>query len=82
MKCTQVHGARGAELKVLPASDIWAAGVMAYQLLSGSLPFDDPKASLPKIWKAILTQEPSFSGSAWQDISLEAKDFLRSLLNK
>jgi len=27
--------------EVGPASDVWAAGVMAYQLLSGALPFDD-----------------------------------------
>lgn len=26
-----------------PASDVWAAGVMAYQLLSGYLPFDDAR---------------------------------------
>ena len=68
--------------KVLPASDVWAAGVLAYQLLCGSLPFDDAKGSLPKIWKAILSSEPSFGGSVWHDISLEAKDFVRSLLNK
>lgn len=67
---------------VLPASDIWAAGILAYQLLSGQLPFDDPKASLPKIWKAILTQEPSFGGSSWNEISPEAKSFVQALLHK
>lgn len=40
--------------EVYPVSDVWAAGVMAYQLLSGYLPFDDKKnrshASLSLIW--------------------------------
>ena len=29
--------------QVVPASDVWAAGVMAHQLLSGFLPFDDAR---------------------------------------
>jgi serine/threonine protein kinase len=40
--------------EVYPASDVWAAGVMAHQLLTGRFPFDDrsnPFApSLSKVW--------------------------------
>ena len=39
-----------------PASDVWAAGVMAYQLLSGYLPFDDhrnpDRPALSLVWCA------------------------------
>ena len=69
-----------------PASDVWSAGIMCYQLLSGFLPFDDTKnrssPSLSLVWRAILTEEVSFSKSAWQNVSQVAKDFVKTLLNK
>ncbi|DBA73193.1 TPA: hypothetical protein ACH3X1_011269 [Trebouxia sp. C0004] len=72
--------------EVYPSSDIWAAGVMTYQLLSGQLPFDDRRKpnspALSVVWQAILTQQPSFTGKAWQDISEPAKNFVKRLLNK
>lgn len=69
-----------------PASDVWSAGVMAYQLLSGRFPFNDrsnPESpALSKVWKSILADEPNFSKSYWSEISDEGKDFCRQLLNK
>lgn len=69
-----------------PASDVWSAGIMCYQLLSGFLPFDDTRnrssPSLSLVWRAILTEEVSFSKSAWQNVSQVAKDFVKTLLNK
>ena len=73
-------------MQVTPASDVWAAGVMAYQLLSGYLPFDDHRnrdqPALSKVWKAILTEQVTFTGSAWQGVPDIAKDFVKQLLNK
>ncbi|MEW5299908.1 MAG: hypothetical protein WDW36_002878 [Sanguina aurantia] len=71
---------------VEPASDVWAAGVMAFQLLSGRFPFDDAKnprnPALSLIWRSILTEEPDLNKPAWAGISTEAKGFIRSLLDK
>lgn len=69
---------------VTPASDLWSAGVMAYQLLSGRLPFNDRRSpsspSITVIWQQILKGKADFSGSTWANISDEGKDFVRSLL--
>lgn len=72
--------------EVYPESDVWAAGIMAYQLLTGKFPYNDKSnpynPSLSKVWKSILMDDLNMSESRWQGISEEARDFVRMLLNK
>lgn len=72
--------------EVYPESDVWAAGVMAYQLLTGKFPYNDKSnpynPSLSKVWKSILMDDLNMSESRWEGISEEARDFVRMLLNK
>ncbi len=72
--------------EVYASSDIWSAGVMAYQLLTGKFPFNDKTSpfnpSLTKVWKSILMDDAKMSGARWDGISDEAKEFVRMLLNK
>jgi calcium-dependent protein kinase len=69
-----------------PSSDIWSAGVMTHQLLCGKLPFNDWQnpinPDLAKIWYSILYQEPSMSSLRWDNISSDAKDFVKLCLHK
>lgn len=67
-------------------SDVWSLGVMTYQLLSGRMPFNDRESplspSVAKIWNSILHDNPKFQGSAWSNVSQEAKDFVKVCLQK
>jgi len=72
--------------EVWPASDVWAAGIMAAELLTGRFPFDDRSSpfspSLTKVWKSILCDELDLSKREWEGVSDEAKDFVKMLLVK
>lgn len=59
--------------KVGPEADLWAAGVMAYQLLTGRFPFDDKAGYgsgggpvLSRVWRSILTDKLRTDGPAWE----------------
>uniref|UniRef100_A0A9I9CMM2 non-specific serine/threonine protein kinase n=1 Tax=Cucumis melo TaxID=3656 RepID=A0A9I9CMM2_CUCME len=61
-------------------ADIWSIGVVAYILLCGGRPFWARTES--GIFRSVLRADPNFDDSPWPNISAEAKDFVKRLLNK
>lgn len=61
-------------------ADMWSIGVIAYILLCGSRPFWARTESA--IFRVVLKADPNFEDEPWPSLSAEAKDFVKSLLNK
>jgi serine/threonine protein kinase len=62
------------------AADMWSIGVIAHCLLSGSPPFY--AATVQELKRAVLQQEPTFSGRRWALLSDASRDFVTRLLQK
>jgi serine/threonine protein kinase len=58
--------------------DVWSVGVIAFMLLSSSLPFYGKTRA--HVVRRILHGKFAFKGRRWKEISDEAKSFIESLL--
>ena len=61
------------------ASDMWAAGIMLYQLLTGLIPWDTKKQVRPQILECLRQKQPPPLQFP-PDVSTTARDLVRKLL--
>jgi len=63
-----------------PAMDVWAAGVMLWELLTGSVPF---QGSTPEVLLSEICSAPlPFEGTPWSHVSKEGKALVRLCLDR
>jgi calcium-dependent protein kinase len=60
--------------------DVWSLGVIAFMLLSSSMPFYGQDREL--VTQQILKGKHSFAARRWRLVSTEAKEFVRALLRR
>lgn len=60
------------------AVDNWALGIITFILLSGTMPFDDENK--PELFKKIISQDYSFTGDPWPQVSDSAMHFIKLFL--
>eukprot|EP00970_Alexandrium_tamarense_P013440 scaffold3401_cov277-Alexandrium_tamarense.AAC.1 len=64
------------------ACDLWSVGVIAYILLAGYPPFNSAGGGNKEVYAAVQRGMYYFPSADWKHVSLEAKDFIRRLLQK
>ena len=71
-------GASSSARSYTNSCDCWSLGVIAYMLLSGSPPFRGRRDR--DVLSAVRRGKYTLSGPRWENVSREAKDFIRRLL--
>jgi serine/threonine protein kinase len=62
------------------AVDLWSFGIVLFALLGGYFPFDNESNDLQVLKATILKGEFHFNQEIWSNITIEAKDLIKTLL--